>query len=419
MKRITAILSIIISANALFGAIPGSVLYNSTQCEGSAMPYPIPQESVSYPDSLTPVMINHVGRHGARYPASAARPLAIKRALQHADSLGTITPLGKELLTVTENVIERSNGKWGALDSLGIAEQRGIASRMFANYPNLFANGKVTALSSYAPRCIMSMYSFTHQLARMNNRLEIFTSSGRQNSPLMRPFDLDQDYIDYREDKPYDDALKAYIAETAPTAPIKRVLGDDYPLNEEQMRDLAITEYGLLAGLSAMGYNVDVMRFLTIEEYNSLWSCNNLKQYLERTANTISTVPADITADLLMNLITTTDEVAERRSDMRVQLRFGHAETLMPLLSLMHLDGCYYMTNYFDTVGLHWRDFYVVPMASNLQIVLFKAKSGKMYVRADLNETPVPLIPGNDNVYVEWTRARDYLLRCLPLYLQP
>ncbi|MDE6459103.1 MAG: histidine phosphatase family protein [Muribaculum sp.] len=361
------------------------MLYNSTQCEGSAMPYPIPQESVSYPDSLTPVMINHVGRHGARYPASAARPLAIKRALQHADSLGTITPLGKELLTLTENVIERSNGKWGALDSLGIAEQRGIASRMFANYPNLFANGKVTALSSYAPRCIMSMYSFTHQLARMNNRLEIFTSSGRQNSPLMRPFDLDQDYIDYREDKPYDDALKAYIAETAPTAPIKRVLGDDYPLNEEQMRDLAITEYGLLAGLSAMGYNVDVMRFLTIEEYNSLWSCNNLKQYLERTANTISTVPADITADLLMNLITTTDEVAERRSDMRVQLRFGHAETLMPLLSLMHLDGCYYMTNYFDTVSSHWHNFYVVPMASNLQLILFRAKSGKLYLRVDLN----------------------------------
>lgn len=418
MKRISAILYIIISATTLFGATPGMMTYNSTQCEGSAMPYPAPKESISYPDSLTPIMVNHVGRHGARYPASASRPLAIKRALEHADSLGTITPLGKELLQVTENVITRSNGKWGALDSLGMAEQRGIAARMFTNYPNLFSNGKITALSSYAPRCIMSMYSFTHQLARMNNRLEIFTSSGRQNSPLMRPFDIDQDYIDYRENKPYEDVLKGFIAETATTAPIKRVLGENYPLDEEQFRDLALTEYGLLAGLSAMGYNIDVMRFFTEEEYNRLWSCNNLKQYLERTANTISTVPADIAADLLLNLITTTDDVAERRSDMRVQLRFGHAETLMPLLSLMHLPGCYYMTNYFDTVASHWQNFHVVPMASNLQIILFRTKNGKLYVRIDLNEVPVTLIPGDERIYLPWSTAKQYLTRCLPLYMQ-
>lgn len=418
MKRITALLSIIISVHCLYAASPAAATYNSIQCEGSAMPYPTPKESASYPDSLTPVMINHVGRHGARYPSSASRPLAMKRALQHADSLGTITPLGRELLAVTENVITRSNGKWGALDSLGMAEQRGIAARMFANYPNLFANGKVSALSSFAPRCIMSMYSFTHQLARMNNRLEIFTSSGRQNSPLMRPFDIDQDYIDYRDDKPYDDVLKSYIAETAPVAPVKRVLGEGYPLDEEHMRDLAITEYGLLAGLSAMGYDVDVLKFLTIDEYNSLWSCNNLRQYLERTANTISTVPADIAADLLMNLINTTDEVAERRSDTRVMLRFGHAETLMPLLSLMHIPGCYYMTNYFDTVDSHWRNFYVVPMASNLQIILFRAKSGRLYARFDLNEVPVTLIPGDDSIYIPWSTARQYLRRCLPAHMQ-
>ena len=32
----------------------------------------------------------------------------------------------------------------------------------------------------------MSMYEFTHQLDRLNNSVEIYTSSGRQNSPLMR-----------------------------------------------------------------------------------------------------------------------------------------------------------------------------------------------------------------------------------------
>nr|WP_289760752.1 hypothetical protein [Duncaniella muris] len=100
-------------------------------------------------------------------------------------------------------------------------------------------------------------------------------------------------------------------------------------------------------------------------------------------------------------------------------LRFGHAETLMPLLSLMHLPGCYYMTNYFDTVGMHWRDFYVVPMASNLQMILFRAESGNYYLRVDLNETPVSLIPGRSIIYIPWNTAQDYLVRCLPIQMQP
>ncbi|MDE5827132.1 MAG: histidine phosphatase family protein, partial [Duncaniella sp.] len=103
------------------------------------------------------------------------------------------------------------------------------------------------------------------------------------------------------------------------------------------------------------------------------------------------------------------------KNNYSVMLRFGHAETMMPLLALMHIPGCYYMTNYFDTVGLHWRDFYVVPMASNLQMVLFRAESGKYYVRVDLNEIPVPLIPGRQGIYIPWTTAREYLNRCLPL----
>lgn len=90
----------------------------------------------------------------------------------------------------------------------------------------------------------------------------------------------------------------------------------------------------------------------------------------------------------------------------------------MPLLALMRLQGCYYVTNYFDTVGLHWRDFHVVPMASNIQFTLLRSTSGTLYLRVDLNETPVPLIPGRSEIYTPWTQAMDYLTRCLPLYLQ-
>ncbi len=77
------------------------------------------------------------------------------------------------------------------------------------------------------------------------------------------------------------------------------------------------------------------------------------------------------------------------------------------------------MTNYFDTVGLHWRDFDVVPMASNIQMILFRNRdNGRFYLRVDLNERPVKMLPNNDSIYIPWGVARDYMMRCVPLYMQ-
>jgi hypothetical protein len=382
-------------------------------------PYPGPTQAYDYPDTLTPVFINHVGRHGSRFPASASNCITLQRALLHADSIGSITPLGKRLLDLTQYAIARSNGQWGALDSLGMAEQRGLAARMYSNFPMLLNDGGVKAISSYSPRCLMSMYSFTHQLSRMNNKLEISAVSGRNMSYLMRPFDIDNEYIDFRKDKnamkPYDD----FVLQTIPVEPLQRVLGKNYPYDNIDVQSLALVEYYVIAGMSAMQVQCDASEYFTSDEYNRLWSCFNLRQYLQRTASTVSTIPADIASPLLANLIETTDDVVNGKSQLKAMLRFGHAETLMPLLSLMRLDGCYYMTNYFDTVAKNWQDFNVVPMSANLQMVLFKTAKGKYYVRIDHNETPVTLLPNSSSIYIPWEEAREYLMRCIPIYYQP
>lgn len=127
----------------------------------------------------------------------------------------------------------------------------------------------------------------------------------------------------------------------------------------------------------------------------------------------------DMAASLLRDLISTMDSAAAGTNPYSVMLRFGHAETLMPLLALMRLPGCYYLTGRFDTVGMHWRDFFVVPMAANLQMILLRAKSGKLYVRVDLNERPVTLIPDRPEIYIPWETAGAYLSRCIPQQLIP
>ena len=421
MKHRIILLAVLAWAIGASAADPTATRYTMEQCEGSLTPYPREVRAVQAPDSLVPVFINHVGRHGARYPASAANCLALRRLLNAADSLGTITPLGRRLAQLNDEIITASNNRWGALDSLGMAEQAQIATRMFVNFAEVLSAGNVKALSSYSPRAMMSMYSFLHQLDRLNNHLEFTTSTGRMNSPLMRPFDIDADYIEFRRAKSWEPAYNAHFEAVCPTTAIRRVLGEDFPFSSDaHARDAAITEYYVLAGLRAMGLPSQMQTYFTIEEANALWSCFNLRQYLQRTATTVSTVPAEIAGDLVLNIIETTDAytTGEDTGTCAI-LRFGHAETLMPLLSLLRIPGCHYMTNYFDTVASHWRDFDVVPMAANIQFIVFKSRrTGDYYVRVDVNETPVALRPGDDSLYFPWGELRRFMMNCVPLHAQ-
>ena len=400
----------------VFAADPTATKYSWNECQGSSRPYPAPKQVAEYPDTLTPIMINHVGRHGARFPASSKYSETLLGALRNAQSNGTLTPAGKDLMRLTEAMVVRVLGRWGALDSLGMAEQRGIAARMAQRWPMLLGRHTVEALSSYSPRCIMSMYEFCHQLSRMDNKIEVYTSSGRQNSQLMRFFDLSHDYKELRDNGTLAEPIDIYTAANITMKPLRRVLGNGYKFGADSA-EIAMAEYAVLAGLEAMSMKVDVSKYFTPEEYNALWGISNFRHYIQRTATTVSSVPADIASPLLLDIINTADKfIADSTSVAPIQLRFGHAETLMPLLSLMRLKGCYYLTNYFDTVGLHWRDFDVVPMAANLQLIFFRNRAGKVYVRADLNEQPVPLIPNDPAIYVPWAKARAYLERCIPIY---
>ncbi len=397
---------------------PTATKYNASQCEGSAMPYQAPKEPRVIPDSLSPVMLNHVGRHGARFYSSAKFTTATLRMLSKADSLRSITPAGKQLKALCENIVKVTAGRWGSLDSLGMAEQRAIASRTYAVFPSLFDGTKISALSSYVPRCIASMNEFTHQLARMNNRIEIYTSSGRQNNSLMRPWTDDTEYQAFMESYSWKKVYDDWTDKNASPAIASRLLGKGMPLTRDEEKEFAVNVYKVVSGCASIGLSVDPYRFLTSEEYNALWSIENLHHYLTHSASTLSSAPMDMAARLLMNLIDTFQSGADGTSPYPVILRFGHAETLMPLLAIMRLKGCYYMTNYFDTVGLHWMDFHVIPMASNLQMTLLRSSTGRLYVRVDLNEEPVPLIPGRADIYTPWNEAKAYLNRCLPLSMQ-
>ena len=395
---------------AATSVINAGSLYDWNQCQGSARPYPAPATIAQYPDSLTPIMINHVGRHGARYASSPKHATVLLCALKRADSLGSITPLGRELMALTDSIISLSEGRWGQLDSVGIAEQQGIAHRMARTYPQLFNGESVIARGSYVPRCVMSMYEFTHEIALSHPKTDINAYSGPRFTYLLRFFSDSRDYETFVNSPALKKTMKRFSEREISLEPLRRVLGKNYPFDGDEY-SLALDEYQVLSGMEAIGMKSRADRFFTLEEYNRLWRVFNMKQYLTHSANSLSDLPATIARPLLSDLISTTDIFlsGEKSSGIApVMLRFGHAETLMPLLSLMNIPGCNAPDAVLDDVSRQWRDFDIVPMAANLQMILFRAPSGTVYLRLMLNERSValdglrPIIP--------WSEARAILL---------
>lgn len=385
--------------------------------QGSLLPYPQGVQTVAYPDSLIPRYISHVSRHGSRYPASSSFTITVKEALERASRQNTITPLGKELLQLVGNIMAVSDGRWGDLDSLGKAEQASIARRMILGFSPVFKHDAVVnAISSYSPRSIASMKSFVDQLEEIDPSLMIKSSSGKQYSSLLRPFDTDRSYQQFKKDGRWKAVYDNYFEEVCPLSALKRVLGDDFIFTHaKEARDFAINEYYVIAGLQAMQLPAEIEKYFTAEEMEALWSCFNLRQYLQYTSTDVSTFPADMASPLLRDIIEKADLAIAGKNPAVADLRFGHAETMMPFLSLLKLSGCYYHTDSYPTVKNHWKDYDIIPMASNLQFIFFQnLNNGKWYVRTDLNEKPVRLIAEDPNLYLPWERAKAYLLSCLP-----
>jgi hypothetical protein len=306
MRTLSLITIILFSSLFLRAADPTDTSYSFTQCEGSSMPYIAPDQDVALPDSLTAVFINHVGRHGARFLSSSKDVTALLDLLNEAKNANQLSAKGTELLKLVNFINENSRNRWGALDSLGMAEERGIASRMLRNYGKLLNNAKISAISSYSPRCVMSMYEFTHQLDRLNNNLEIYTSAGRQNSASLRPFDLDSDFQEWLKEGNWKDAYQMQYETMMPSAPARKLFTDDYAkeLTASKAQEITASIFKIVQGVEAMGLAPVMDKYFTKEEANKAWTCTNLSHYLRWSTTTISPDNADIAAQLLVELLT-------------------------------------------------------------------------------------------------------------------
>jgi hypothetical protein len=129
--------------------------------------YPVTETILAAaPEGYEPFYISHYGRHGSRWLPDDERYIWVN---QQFEDKARLTKLGKNVRKRLARIWKNAKGNGGLLTPLGGQQHRGIARRMYQNFPQLFtAEARLTAHSSTVNRCKTSMENFVSELKSQN-----------------------------------------------------------------------------------------------------------------------------------------------------------------------------------------------------------------------------------------------------------
>lgn len=385
LKIIAPSLTAILMAAPAYGAPSPDNRDFPQSYSGTMLPYDFSRTDnvVPWNPEMRPVYINYVARHGARFLSSEKKIDKMRRVLEEARKEGQLSKKGEAFLRLIERVDSATDGRWGALNRVGIAEEKRLAREMTEIAPQLLEKGKIKAIATYVPRVVLTMYEFCHELACISSQLEISTSEGHQFDPLLRYFTTDSAYVSFLSNPDWKNNYKAYAGRMLPTSPAASM----FTIGKEnkELQKLSLDAYGILQSLDAAGLSADIGEWFDPLEYRHCWEVSNLEHYYERSASRFSDIPTNSAKPLLKSIIASTDAHLQGRTDEVAFLRFGHAETLLPLFALMRLPGAYAPEADPDDLARVWNDSDISPLGANLMIVVLKNEDGENFVAMRLN----------------------------------
>lgn len=401
----------------IFMFCPVSILWGQgriQQYAGTAMPYPIVKDSsVFFQDDMVPFYINHLGRHGARFPTSGKALNRVMEILESAQRENRLKSRGLTLLSIIQNLLGTFDGQWGKLSVVGEEEQQGIARRMIEHYPQLFSDSaKVQAIATYVPRCIHSMDAFLACMVEFNSSLHIQRNEGRQYNGILRFFDLNQSYVDYKENGDWRPIYETFVRQKiSPVSVMKNFFLESGQETDKEAEEFVMALFSIAAILPDTGATTSLDGLFTIDEWHNYWQTQNLRQYMSKSSSPVGQMlPVAIAWPLLSEFVHSVDEVIKGKSDIRANFRFAHAETVIPFVALMGIEGTDVQVSVPDSVSKYWKDYEIAPMAANVQWIFYHDKAREIWVKILLNEKEMTLPVSTSRFpYYRWEIVCMYL----------
>ena len=382
--------------------------------------YPPPTKALTpAPAGYQPFYISHYGRHGSRWligPNAFDKPYA---ALTKADSLGKLTPRGREVLASVKAMRDNGRSREGELTPLGAEQHRAIAKRMYEHFPQVFA-GKthVDARSTVVIRCILSMENELLQLAALNPQLTFTHDASYHDMYFMN--DQESPFNKLRNTQAVKDSLKAFNERHNDfTHMLRTVFNDTAYANRMAKTDLAFRLWNMCIDLD----NTELRHhfkplydlFSPDETYNA-WLQNNAYWYCASGPNKITNgAGMYMQANLLRRFLADADSCVQLQHP-GAQLRFAHESTVLPFVCLLNINGFGNPRSGLDNLDKEgWASYRVFPMACNVQFIFYRsAKHNDILVKILLNEEEATLPVKTDCApYYHWNDVRAYMQHLL------
>ncbi|MGW2458728.1 histidine-type phosphatase [Streptomyces sp. NPDC001761] len=418
MRRLTPVLAL---GALLLAALPAHAAEGPAHREsyGTKAPYAPQQDPHGYqrpPVGFEPVFTESVSRHGSRAATDGEDGELVLALWDQAEAEGQLTRRGEEF-GPTVRALEAAMARvgYGNLSGRGKRELADTAVRMQRRLPALFkeiadAGERIDVVSSGQGRAVDSGTAFTDALAEADPALEPLIGPARTDKDLLY-FHKAAGGAAYRDYIANDQRLKDTLSritgqprtKQAARSVLRKIFKDAFVERIADQTGAAEAVYNLYAIAPAMteespgGAGWGMERFVSAADAAWFGYLGDAEDFYEKGPGFAD---SDITyrmADVLLDDLFRQVE-AKRAGTGRIgaELRFTHAEEIIPLAALMGLPGSTKPATpgepytYADNP---WRGAAVSPLGANIQWDVYRGGS-RWLVRMLYNEKETPFKAG-------------------------
>ncbi|MBQ9137165.1 MAG: histidine-type phosphatase [Alistipes sp.] len=429
MKRVLLLLCAVGALFASYGqTMREQIAANPNLAGGIYTAYGVTEQpKVTAPRGYKPFYISHYGRHGSRYQTAQEKYDLPAQMLEQAHKDGRLTELGCDLMRRVRIIADDAHLRAGDLSQRGEREQQGIAERMATLYADVFSgkNGNhITTFSSPSVRSVVSMAAFTERLKEIHPHLSITRYASAHDIHFTRPEENMNTYY-----KTARAMAKQYQQEqTRDKEFICRIFNDyDYAVKLICQAYNSSSTYGFMGNMHDLAMIVqnfdnlpELHHFFTEPERYQMWHLFNIRRYLTYGPSIdFGDIRALDGKSLLRDIIQRADDIISGKSQNEVAtLRFGHDSAVIPLLAVLHAEGCDGRISFADIERLPevWCDSRITSMSVNVQFIFYRNRQGDVLVRLLHSERDIRIPVHTDSYpFYKWSDLRTYCLaQCQP-----
>ena len=416
MKKIAIAICLLLAGGAAYAQRDSraAVMADIERAGGTYYLYPMDQPAPTpAPKGYEPFYVSHVGRHGSRFALGSKIYENLLEIWTRGHEKGWLTPQGEAVYEAYTALYPSIARREGNLTHKGQAQHRYIASQIYKNYPAVFKGPtRAEAVSTVSHRVIVSMFSFLRELDELDRDFSYDVDYGQPYQSYLLPdvIDSDEDYPEEAEQK-VNAFLESIVA--AGDVDLEAMLGRWISQPDSLLKEPLDFVDALHIFVSSLD-NLDIpvpevfYSLFTPEERYAIWRVENYAAYqlLGRSPDT-----QNLRVQAMQALWDDFRDKAEAdwANGVQLRLRFAHDSTLMPLLTLLNVNGMGARLDDPAQVENFWPS-YDIPMACNLQLIFFKSKKNPdILVQVLLNgrEATLPLPMAAPGSFYRWDEVKN------------